>query len=983
MKKGGIWHDSPISDFRALVDHRWATIVDTFKYKVVGGCSDDVIYYGQEFDRLLIAAANYWELTHSTKPVWIERRGENETNISYALVHGFKLPADADPYKQPFVGFMRSIQSKMTIAIEHGPWLDNKPGEGSATPAGAMMCNNHLSNPSFEDWTGGVPDDWSNLSAATIIENTDLTYIKTGGNSVGFNNSSGAYRGVVSTFLGVGEVYYQISVDVYIVSGIAVLAAYETGFPIPDGVWVQSSGTGWQTLRLYTVGYPVNALNVMVGTHTTSGGEVYFDDIEACRYHGSADWYIESAVPTEQADDATVDCGAYLPPDCSSGYGVGSISRTYLYMGSDQTGSDAHHSGVRFRSVDIPAGANIRNAFVRFSYDVQSPEDPQTAIVTISGEDNVAPAAFSTPADFNGRAQTSRTVPWTPAIDYADNRIFDSPDVSPIIQELVNKTGWASGNDLVLFFLNNGSPYGGNIQVASYDGADPEPKLYIVYSLDTVDGEKPLDEATDQVFVANKMNQANLTHIFKWTGSFSENLLDAVDDWDIHGGTAGHYTAFGITDAFVNDGPFNSLVFNLKDYSDDNGGVNDIVWEYWNGATWATLTLMTDWTDDGTNGPFSNTDLGVLSVHWEPPSAWQTYVAGVNGVSGWWVRARVNSVSGAYADIAQQDVSDRVYSVTWPFIEVKDRNIGGDISALAELVFTNKTDDGTPFDHAYQRFVMGLRDLNRGEEFNGYINFSDVQQPPHIIVTVPDADTAFASRNVAPTTRVAAYTPGSSQALSGDRAIITIASTHAPQYFGRFRIYMRVHVTSSVVVYNQLAINYGDTSAQVDVGFPAQDFYIVDFGELSIPFGSFSSSDLYGDLTLSIGLGAAAATTYRLYDLILMPIDQAVYDFQAQSAADLMGDHNTYGWTQLNADSVRNPKRNLRSLLQKQVDDTVVLNWMHSANKSLLLNENKSQRFWTLGWDSSVSSPVSGGAQGCGTAKLNHVQRYTGMRGKR
>ena len=63
---------------------------------------------------------------------------------------------DADPYKEPFAGLVKAIQNKMTIAIEHGPWLEEPPGQGNPTPAGAMMCNNHLPNPSFEDWSAGI-----------------------------------------------------------------------------------------------------------------------------------------------------------------------------------------------------------------------------------------------------------------------------------------------------------------------------------------------------------------------------------------------------------------------------------------------------------------------------------------------------------------------------------------------------------------------------------------------------------------------------------------------------------------------------------------------------------------------------------------------------------------------------------------------------------------------------------------------------------
>lgn len=980
MKKGGIWHDSPISDFRSLVDHRWSTIVDTFKYKVVGGCTDDSIYYGQEFDRLLIAGAEYWELAHSVKPVWIVRRGENETNTSYALLHGFKLPQDADPYKEPFAGLAKAIQNKMTIAIEHGAWLEEPPGQGNPTPAGAMMCNNHLLNPSFEDWTVGVPDDWIVYGVATVIENTNLDYIRTGAKSVGFDNISVTHRGIVSSVLGNSETHYIVEVDVYVVSGRAVLALYQLGETPKDGTLVASTGTGWQTLRAGQVGYPSGgALQVMIGTHKDTGGEVYFDDISACRYHGSSDWHIERAVPTVSADDCYVFDSTYSPP--GTVYDTISLALATLYGGSDTILSSAYGMGIRFRAVDIPQGAKIRHCLIRMQIKLTIADDSDGTNLIIRGEDNSSPAIFSTIGDFNGRAFTSTSKKWNISVIFTDNQLVNTPNIAPIIEEIVGRPDWVSGNDIVIFILNNDSANGELFQISSLDDSDPEPEIHIVYGLYAAAKEKPLEEASTPFFVANKMNQANLTDIYVWTGTFTENLLDEVDDWDIHGGTAGNSTYFGITTAFANDGPFNSLVFNLKDYSDDNGGVNDIIWEYWNGA-WVTLTVLKDWTDDDTNGPFSNSDLGVLSVHWEPPSDWVT--TSINSITAWWVRARVNSVSGSYTSIAEQDRSDQVYTVTWPFIEVKDRNVGGDIPALAELIFTNKTDDRALNEFAYQRLVMGLRALDRGEDFNGFINISDVQQPPHIVTAVPGGDTSWATLNNAPTGRIAEFARGSAVGIF-ENITITIAGTHAAQYFGRFRIYMRVRL-SGAQVFNRLNINLGGSSRVDTISgiHTLVDFAIIDFGEMQIPFGSHASDDIYEDLVFSIELGCAGAVTYyRVTDLILMPIDQAFYDFQAKSLTDLLGNWDPAIWTQLDMDSVRSPKRTLRALLQKQANDAVLGNWMHSANKPLALEANKSQRLWVVGWDGTASSPIAADPNGCGTARINHVQRYTGMRGNR
>jgi len=56
-----------------------------------------------------------------------------------------------------------------------------------------------------------------------------------------------------------------------------------------------------------------------------------------------------------------------------------------------------------------------------------------------------------------------------------------------------------------------------------------------------------------------------------------------------------------------------------------------IVWEYWNGTSWATLTVT-----DETNG-FTNTMEKLLEVTFTPPADWAKTT--VNGVEAYWVRA--------------------------------------------------------------------------------------------------------------------------------------------------------------------------------------------------------------------------------------------------------------------------------------------------------------------------------------------------------
>jgi hypothetical protein len=65
---------------------------------------------------------------------------------------------------------------------------------------------------------------------------------------------------------------------------------------------------------------------------------------------------------------------------------------------------------------------------------------------TVKGEDVDDSATFSTKADFDGRTRTTASVD----IDTitAEDALWYSYDIKTIIQEIVNRAGWATGQDM-------------------------------------------------------------------------------------------------------------------------------------------------------------------------------------------------------------------------------------------------------------------------------------------------------------------------------------------------------------------------------------------------------------------------------------------------------------------------------------------------------------------------------------------------------
>lgn len=134
--------------------------------------------------------------------------------------------------------------------------------------------------------------------------------------------------------------------------------------------------------------------------------------------------------------------------------------------------------GMRFDNVSVPAGATITSAWIQF----QTAEVGTGPVnLTLRGEaaDDAAPFA-SVASNISGRALTTASVAWSPGSwdtvgETGPNQ--QSPDIAPIIQEIIDRPGWAAGNALAVVVSGSGTR-----TAQSFDG-DPAgaPLLHIEY----------------------------------------------------------------------------------------------------------------------------------------------------------------------------------------------------------------------------------------------------------------------------------------------------------------------------------------------------------------------------------------------------------------------------------------------------------------------------------------------------------------------
>ena len=114
--------------------------------------------------------------------------------------------------------------------------------------------------------------------------------------------------------------------------------------------------------------------------------------------------------------------------------------------------------GLRFSQVGIPAGSVVSKAWLQFT---AMGKTTTATNLTIAGQaaDNALPFT-STKKNVSGRAKTASTVKWIPSgwtSDGAAGEDQKSPDLTTVIQEIVNRTGWKSGNSMVFIITGTGT----------------------------------------------------------------------------------------------------------------------------------------------------------------------------------------------------------------------------------------------------------------------------------------------------------------------------------------------------------------------------------------------------------------------------------------------------------------------------------------------------------------------------------------------
>ncbi|HID38066.1 MAG TPA: T9SS type A sorting domain-containing protein [Calditrichaeota bacterium] len=207
-------------------------------------------------------------------------------------------------------------------------------------------------------------------------------------------------------------------------------------------------------------------------TGTTNPAQITMDSDKTVTAHFSA----------SSGGSGTVDVRISSGYDDAEEYESGGnvyINSSDLELVYDNSTTDNQFVGLRFSGIDVPQGASITKAYIQFTVDET---DAGSASLTIKGQNSDNASAFSTnDFDISGRPTTAAFVNWNPpewtSVGDAGSA-QKTPDLKDIVDKIVNRAGWSSGNSMA--FIITGS---GTRTAESYEGSSSKAaSLHIEYT---------------------------------------------------------------------------------------------------------------------------------------------------------------------------------------------------------------------------------------------------------------------------------------------------------------------------------------------------------------------------------------------------------------------------------------------------------------------------------------------------------------------
>ncbi|MFK8007635.1 MAG: T9SS type A sorting domain-containing protein, partial [Saprospiraceae bacterium] len=208
---------------------------------------------------------------------------------------------------------------------------------------------------------------------------------------------------------------------------------------------------------------------------------------------------------------------------------TGDMNLTSSDLEMTEDGSDLQTVGLVFNGLNIPSGAVITNAYIQFTADET---DAGTTNLTIHGEDTDNALSF-TSANFNltSRPNTAASVNWIPQVWSTEGEAGtdqQTPDLSALVQEIINRSGWEEDNSMG--FIISGV---GVRTAVSYNGSPNDAAiLHVTFEISTSSSFVIPNNDSNHLFAKNKKQIDSVDSEEKNTLHFFPNPIK--DHLNIH-----------------------------------------------------------------------------------------------------------------------------------------------------------------------------------------------------------------------------------------------------------------------------------------------------------------------------------------------------------------------------------------------------------------------------------------------------------------
>jgi hypothetical protein len=417
------------------------------------------------------------------------------------------------------------------------------------------------------------------------------------------------------------------------------------------------------------------------------------------------------------------------------------------------------------------------------------------------------------------------------------------------------------------------------------------------------------DVANAHFLVNHEQTNAALTHIYCFDDSlaaFSTNFV-ATASFSLFS-VSGSTPAVNDIVYFGADEPFFAIAGQIT-----VAGVYSWTetWEYWNGANWNTvLTAGTDYTLFPDSTPFKQ--VGRWAFAWKAKSDWAKTT--INAQNKFWVRVRISAFTSHTT--TPQNGTKTVFTVRSGEVRIPAASVKGDGPPYALAEFRPGAGGGTtPAMGLTSAVFAGVRSRDL-TDFNAFLNLGDALPTGWAVAAGTDA--TITADPTAPGGDRMNVTFGTDSTMVARATLTGTNKLHT--YRGQYRVFLRAQqigggngetrVSLRVYIHSNAAGSPQLTKPVVALAAHDLGIELIDLtpgGYLQLPFAGYQ--DLYdlmssGEVLFEVRAErTTGAATLRLYDIILLPADESILQYDDPISDATTGASALRGGTKLEDDN--------------------------------------------------------------------------------